>query len=66
MRSLLSLLIVGFITWYDCQNGMGVVDNAYSFTFSTIAGEVKCLQSGQQVNYLLNENGIVVFVQPLT
>lgn len=59
------IVLVGIVSWYDLQNGVGQIDNAYSFHFSVIVGENKNLTAGQQVEYNLGENAIVTYVKPL-
>ena len=62
---LIALFIIGFVSWHDCQSGLGEIGK-YPFTFSVILGDVKCLKSGQKVDYYLNDGDQVILVQPLT
>ncbi len=63
-KVILILWAVGFVTWYDAQNGYGQIDRKHSFNFSVILGEKKSVSAGQKVEYEF-QNGVVVWVKLL-
>ena len=59
MKQLFVAIIVGVVSWYDAQNGCGMLDDKYSVHFSVIVNEKKLLQAGERVQYKVVDERVV-------
>ncbi len=59
MKQLLVAIIVGVVSWYDAQNGWGMLDEKYNVHFSVIVNEGKSLQAGDRVQYEVVDERVV-------
>lgn len=59
MKQLVIAIIVGIVSWYDAQNGTGMIDGKYSVHFSMIVNEKKVLQANDSVQYEVVDERVI-------